>query len=112
MKRLTMTVILITLASAFASAPNAMASSAPIIPICFTTHGKTTVEMYAAPTGTHCPRGYTYGAGPIATTAQLISILASVSKFNYENGTAYGKSIVHKCIATQKPSALVRAIKC
>lgn len=112
MKRLTMTVILIALASAFASAPNAMASSAPIIPICFSYHSNISVQTFTTPTGTHCPKGYAYGAGTITTTAQLITMLDSVSKNNYKSGTSYGKSVVRKCIAAQKPSTLVRSLKC
>lgn len=112
MKRLSMAVILIALAGTFVNAPSATASGAPIIPICFSYHSNISVQTFTTPTRAHCPKGYAYGAGTITTTAQLITMLDSVSKNNYKSGTSYGKSVVRKCIATQKPSTLVRSLKC
>lgn len=112
MKRLAIAVSSIALAGVVIGVTPASGSSTPILPICFSYHKNASVETFAVPTGTHCPSGYTYGAGTIATTAQLIAILNSVSTKNFRNGTAYGKAAVRKCISGQKPSALVRSLKC
>ena len=112
MKRLAIAVSLIALAGVVISITPALGSSAPILPICFSYHANASVETFAVPTGTHCPSSYTYGAGTITTTAQLIRILNSVSKNNYRNGTAYGRAVVRKCIAAKNPSLPIRSLKC
>lgn len=112
MKRLAIAVSFIALVGVIMGVTAASGSSAPTLPICFSYHGNASVETFAIPTGTHCPSGYTYGIGTIENSAQLISILKTVSKNNYRNGTSYGKAVVRKCITTQDPSLPIRSIKC
>lgn len=93
MNRSTIMIALAALVGATVGFTVAPRNGLPSLPICFSYHDKKTVETFAAPIGTTCPAGYTYGRGTIASTAELIPILESVAKNNYTNGTEYGKSI-------------------
>jgi hypothetical protein len=112
MKRLSLAISFVALVGLVAGSQGAVGSNIPVISICFSYHNNASVETFAVPNGTHCPSGYTYGAGTVANTAQLITILNSVSKNNYRNGTAYGKAVVRKCIKSKNPSFPIRALKC
>ena len=69
---------------------------APAIAICYNYHDNKSVETFEVPTGTTCPTGFTYGRGRISNSSDLITILDSVAKKNFTNGTELGKSISKK----------------
>ena len=92
MNRSTVTIALAALIGAAIGYSVAPREGTPSIPICFSYHSNVSVETFAIPTGTTCPSGYTYGRGPISSTTDLITILESVAKKNYQNGAYFGKS--------------------
>ncbi|MEK6648980.1 MAG: hypothetical protein AABY37_06695 [Actinomycetota bacterium] len=112
MKKLAVAFSLVALAGVGVGVTVAPRNSAPTLPICFSYHGNASVETFAIPDGTQCPSGYTYGSGTIENTAQLISILETVSKNNYQNGISHGEATVRNCILAKDPSIPIRSTKC
>lgn len=93
MNRSTITMAMAALIGAgigFMAAPR---DGAPAIPICYSYNDNKSTETFEVPTGTTCPEGFTYGRGRISNTSELITILDSVAKKNFTNGTEYGKSL-------------------
>lgn len=96
MNQSTITIALAALIGATSGFMVAPREGAPAIPICYSYHNNKSVETFKVPTGTTCPAGFTYGRGRISNTLELITILESVAKKNFKNGTEHGKSLNKK----------------
>lgn len=96
MNRSTITIALAALIGATIGFMVAPRDGAPAIPICYSYHENKSVETFEVPIGTTCPAGYTYGRGRISNTSDLITILESVAKKNFTNGTELGKFLSNK----------------